>query len=241
VAAARKSLEQAERLSRDFPEVVWFLSVLAESHAELARHLLGTGRATDAAEAEKSLRRAAEVAGAVADQGPTPRAAAGRYHFELAVLLTRRGKRGEAVGHLRKALELEPGNSAAGTNLVWLLGTGADPHFDDAAELVRLARAAVDASPERAALWAALGLAHYRAGDWPAAKSALERALELAKEHVAVWLLLAMTHDRLGDRAAARAWYDRAAAWLARHKTSEEEPRLLQAEAAKQLGIDLPH
>ena len=42
-------------------------------------------------------------------------------HYNLGVVLTRRGQIDDAIAHFRKALEIQPGHTAAGRNLEVLL------------------------------------------------------------------------------------------------------------------------
>lgn len=57
----------------------------------------------------------------------------------------------------------------------------------------------------------ALGMAHYRAGDWKAARAALEKALELANEgEEATYLVLTLALQKLEERDLAQAAYDKA-------------------------------
>ena len=56
-------------------------------------------------------------------------------------------------------------------------------------------------------------MAHYRAGDWKASLTALEKSMELRKGGDSFdWFFLAMAHWQLGEKDEAREWYDRAVA-----------------------------
>jgi tetratricopeptide (TPR) repeat protein len=140
------------------------------------------------------------------------------------------------VSFWRKALELDPKNAMANTNLAWLLALGAEPGFDDPAELVRLAKTATESDPQLGVRWITLGLAYYRACDWPAARAALGKASNLwPLEDCLGSLVLAMTEWRLGNQAAARTAYDRAVERLSQEKPKpgDIEARRLQDEAAR--------
>ncbi|MFN3430762.1 MAG: tetratricopeptide repeat protein, partial [Candidatus Sericytochromatia bacterium] len=54
------------------------------------------------------------------------------------------------------------------------------------------------------------GLAAYRAGEWPTARSRLEAALEADADDATVLYHLGLVARNLGDGAAAEAWLDRA-------------------------------
>jgi Tfp pilus assembly protein PilF len=104
--------------------------------------------------------------------------------------------------------------------------------------LLRLARVPTERDPKNGTGWVFLGLAHYRAGDWPAASAALEEALSLNDEgYVSAWFLMAMTKHRLGQRSGAPRWYARAAEGLEQTKSTDEGMLRLRAEAASLLGI----
>jgi tetratricopeptide (TPR) repeat protein len=97
-------------------------------------------------------------------------------------------------------------------------------------------------------IWITLGVAHYRAGDWKAAVTALQKSLELRKTgdiyNCRAWLFLAMAHWQMGKKEEARRWYQQAVQWMERNQPALEEhrPRAKQLrhfrdEAAELLGI----
>ena len=76
-------------------------------------------------------------------------------------------------------------------------------------------------------------MAWFRAGNPPAAVSALQRAECLRADPDATGsLYLAMAHWRQGNREAAQRWYGEAS----RQKADSEDLRRLRAEAAGLLG-----
>jgi tetratricopeptide (TPR) repeat protein len=90
------------------------------------------------------------------------------------------------------------------------------------------------------AYWNTLGLAHYRAGDYRAALSALEKAAELYPQgDGSDSLFLAMACWRLGQKAEAHSWYKRATEEFGRDHISAAELADLREEAADLLGLDL--
>jgi tetratricopeptide (TPR) repeat protein len=135
--------------------------------------------------------------------------------------------------------------SDAGTlnDVAWYLATSSDPEFRDPKRAVALATKAVALGPETMRprvrpAWNTLGAAHYRAGDWKAAVTALEKSMELGRGGDAYdWFFLAMAHWRLGDREQARTWYDKAVTWMDKHMPQNEELIRFRAEAAALLGI----
>jgi tetratricopeptide (TPR) repeat protein len=122
-------------------------------------------------------------------------------------------------------------------HLAWLLTNDPDGKMK-VARAIELAKKAIALSPKRGRHWNTLGVAYYRAGDWKAAKAALERSLELPDlEPVYDWLFLAMTEWRLGHKEEARKWRDRSVRWLHEHQPKNEEVRRFQVEAGELLGV----
>jgi len=152
---------------------------------------------------------------------------------ELLFTLGRDREGAEQVeGNLEKAVR-EPSllNTAA-----WYRATSSDPAARDAARAVSLARIAVDLEPDEGAYWNTLGVAHYRAGAWSDALSALDKAVDLQSGGDACdWLFLAMTRWQLGEKDEARKWYGRAETWLRDHP-DDDDLRKFEAEAAALLG-----
>jgi len=109
------------------------------------------------------------------------------------------GETVEAERQLRRALLLEPAFAPAAANLADLLRS-----LDRDPEGIAVLEAAIERSPEVAALWHSLGLARVRAGDRSAAVAALRRSVELAPEEGRFAFVLAVALDDAGDRRAAK-------------------------------------
>jgi tetratricopeptide (TPR) repeat protein len=108
----------------------------------------------------------------------------------------------------------------------------------DPAQAVALAGKAVELDPKNAAYPNTLGVAQYRAGNWKAAITALEKSLEVRKGGDSFdWFFLAMAQWQLGERDKARMWYDRAVQWMEKDQPNDEELRRFRAEAAELLKI----
>jgi tetratricopeptide (TPR) repeat protein len=89
--------------------------------------------------------------------------------------------------------------------------------------------------------WANLGLAHYRAGQWAAARAASEKAAALLPDDVQVVqtrLVLACACARLGDATSARGWYERAREWLDRTNCHDPAFCRLRDEAVSLLAME---
>jgi tetratricopeptide (TPR) repeat protein/predicted Ser/Thr protein kinase len=94
-------------------------------------------------------------------------------------------------------------------------GGAADPSAP-----VELAKQSLLSFPREGWHLHALGLAHYRAGQFDEAIRRLRESLERDPNWPAQavnWLVLAMAHHRLGRAEEARRWLDRAIAWIDAH------------------------
>ena len=101
-----------------------------------------------------------------------------------------------------------------------------------------MATQGVELAADDAASWYTLGVVHYAAGRWDAARVALEKSLKIQPEgSVSVWFLLAMTQWQLGDRAAAQRCYEQAVD-VDGERTAQtiKISNVLRAEAAGLLG-----
>ena len=92
-------------------------------------------------------------------------------------------------------------------------------------------------APKDGNCWNTLAVAHYRAGDWKAAFTALDKSMQFHSGGDGVdWFFLAMTHWKLGDRERAGKAYDNAVRWMTTNWSDDEELRAFRAEAAALLG-----
>jgi tetratricopeptide (TPR) repeat protein len=85
-----------------------------------------------------------------------------------------------------------------------------------------------------------LGVALYRAGDWPGAIEALEKSIESQGRTSYDDFFLAMCRWQLGERQEALRLYDQAVRWMDKDRPNDEELRRFRAEAAELLGIGDP-
>lgn len=157
----------------------------------------------------------------------------------LGCLLTKETKKTEAAKTFsqgrqirQKLIENEPGAPAYFQELAWFLATCPDVSFWDARSALSNARRAVALGPEVGGCWSALGVAHFRTGDWKKAEEAFQKAIQLKNGGTcADWLFLAMTCRQLGDQAQARRWLDQGIAWIDQHHPVAEELTRFRAEA----------
>jgi serine/threonine protein kinase/Tfp pilus assembly protein PilF len=157
----------------------------------------------------------------------------------LAVAYDAAGRHAEALADFEDAVRRWPDAATTHNRLAWLLATCRDPSLRDPPRAVAVARRAVELDPPAAWYWNTLGVAHYRAGDWPAAVAALTESQARKWDDGFNSFALAMVHARLGRRDEARRWYD---AGLDRQRPAMsiagDELRRLRDEAAEVLGIE---
>jgi serine/threonine protein kinase/tetratricopeptide (TPR) repeat protein len=145
----------------------------------------------------------------------------------------------EAVLAYQETVRLHPDFAGGKQDLkdaLWRLAAFPDPQPRNPARTVELAEKSVELMPEDGTIYLALGMAQYRAGNWPAALASMEKARSLRDGGDANdWLGLAMVHHRLGDEATAGQWYEKATQWIGQHGSPTGLLRL-RAEAAEALG-----
>jgi tetratricopeptide (TPR) repeat protein len=143
-----------------------------------------------------------------------------------------------ALDEYRQAIVLDPKSGMAHNNLADLLANSPDPKLRDPVQAVAEAQKAVELDSKLKLAWITLGQAHYRAGQWQAAITALEKGLQLGRDgNSEEFLFLAMAHERIGHKDEARKWYQKGVEWM--EKNAPKNPTLLQyrAEAAQVLGL----
>jgi serine/threonine protein kinase/Flp pilus assembly protein TadD len=162
-----------------------------------------------------------------------------RQYANLAGLLQDEGKDQEADEAYRRVLELAPESAMAHNNFAWLLATRPDPKFRDPKRAVGLAEKAVTLGPKERTFWNTLGVAHYRAGDYAAAITALGKSMELGDGGDSFdWFFLAMAHWQLGQKEEARKWNDKAVAWMEKNRPKDEELVRFRTEAESLLKTE---
>jgi serine/threonine protein kinase/Flp pilus assembly protein TadD len=137
---------------------------------------------------------------------------------------------------LREVERQSAENPAAAKALARFLAVYSLPGVSDPERAMTLARQAIDRSPRDGTSYGTLGMALYRAGQWPEAVTALNKAMALRSGDGLDGFFLAMAHWRAGDKDKAALWYERAAAWMEKHQADRRDLRLIRAEAAALLG-----
>jgi Flp pilus assembly protein TadD len=150
--------------------------------------------------------------------------------------LSQAGQPAEAVASFRRAVALKPDSAEAHRGLAWLRANCPDPKFRDMTEAILLARRAVELAPTVAGPWNTLGAVYCRAGDWEAARAALEKAQAIRGGDSFTWFFLAMAHWQLGHKEQARECYGRAVAWMEKNQADNEQLRAFRAQATELLS-----
>jgi tetratricopeptide (TPR) repeat protein len=117
-------------------------------------------------------------------------------------------------------------------NLAWFFVTVPELSLRDPARAFSLAAKAVEAQPDCSTYWNTLGVVHYRASDFNAAVTALNRARILneggtAFDHV----FLAMAYSKLGNQEVAQHWLTQAILWMEQYSAGHAELHRLCDEA----------
>jgi len=130
-------------------------------------------------------------------------------------------------------------DAAAHRVMAWFLATCPEPKFRNVPRAVELAKKAVRLAPSEYRMRSTLGVCLYRAGDWKAAVTALEKSTQLSQGGDSFdWFFLAMAQGQLGEKAEARKWFDQAVEWMEKNEPRNEELRRFRAEATELLGVN---
>jgi tetratricopeptide (TPR) repeat protein len=149
------------------------------------------------------------------------------------------GKLQDALNDFQQYRKLTHDSPRALNNLAWFFAACPDARLRDPKQAVELAKKAVALLPEEGNYWNTLGVAHYRAGDYKAAVTALEKSVQLKSGGNSTdWFFLAMSRWKLDEHDRARKAYDRAVRWTEKHALQDEDQRRFGDEAAELLGID---
>ena len=163
-----------------------------------------------------------------------------QLHLRLGRLLLSTERVPEGIKQLDDALVLQENRSDIHNMRAWALATCADVDARDGQRAVESARRAVQLRPELGDYWNTLGAAHYRAGQWHEALTALEKSHELHQgDNPYDYLFLAMTCWQLERRAEARSWYDQAAQRTDGQPQEPETLHRIRQETQRLLEIDI--
>jgi eukaryotic-like serine/threonine-protein kinase len=233
----RAAIRILEKSTVDFPHEKSHRVLLDEFHALAMASLWKQSRYEQAIDAY----RAALAAAVESNAGRH----VARLQREFHALLQEAGRNEEADQFSHEALAhwekmAESGRAYWRWELAWFLVIWPDSRMHAPARAIELSELITKQAPTVSYYWRTLGAAQLRAGNWPAAIKALEKANELAKGGSPwEWFFLAMAHWHNGDTDAAHLWYDRASEQVEHlHDNSDSsEIHQFQAEAAQRLGI----
>jgi tetratricopeptide (TPR) repeat protein len=142
-----------------------------------------------------------------------------------------------------KAIEVNPNVVDARIFLCWALATCPEMGRRDLQRAIEIGEAHVKLMPTNQQAWLDLGVAHYAAGDYDAAISALNKGPEVQPGSRDWWtcFYFAMTHWQLGQKKEAVEWYEKAndRSYLKAYPILQAEHDRLRQQAAELLGIDL--
>jgi tetratricopeptide (TPR) repeat protein len=241
----RQAVKIGKKLVAEAPDEPAYRNELADYRCSLAGLLIETGRSPD--EAEQLLRQTLDDVQISMKQFKGQlnyRDQKGRVHRGLGNLYWRAGRVeeakeqfGEYIGIVEGLVKDCPTVAAYKTELARFLSTGPDSRLRDSARAVALAKEAVDLAPEYLLNHMVLGIAHYRAGNYPACIAALEKTTQEAQSvWVGGWFFLAMAHWKTDNPALARRYYDRVVEYLETKKLLSEELRRFREEADQVKG-----
>jgi predicted Zn-dependent protease len=158
----------------------------------------------------------------------------------------RLGDREQAQADMKQATETPYAGAEQYNNLAWRLATGPAAQRDPQKALV-LARKAVALTPGKSLYLNTLGVALYRADQYPEAIATLEKSLAASKGESDAFDLffLAMARQKLGQMERARADFERALKWRREHPYPAspdwtEELDMFQTEAEALIDPPLP-
>jgi tetratricopeptide (TPR) repeat protein len=172
----------------------------------------------DYAQAEKKDRKALEILEPLANEYPDDLGVLWVYSLtlqRLGTVLFLKGDTPEARAVFRRAiqqyrhwLDIDPSGRAEFELADFLLHC-LDSDMRNPAEALQLATRIVKRSPEDPRAWDLLGRAHFRTGDWQAARHDFEEVIRLrGRGATSDYFHLAMTHWKLGEQDRAREYYD---------------------------------
>jgi serine/threonine protein kinase/tetratricopeptide (TPR) repeat protein len=239
----RRALEVMRRVAVEYPNEPAYRMNVALIPVRLAGLLCETGRP---AEAEKLLHQALPLCNQLARDFP------GMWGYcngpmgvlyGLGQVYQATGRPEEAAKAYHQVLALDeklatdfPDFAPATAQLASFLVTCPDSRLRDPARAVTLARRALALAPGETGYRLSLGIACYRAADYPGCVSVLEKeALSRDPAAVSSRFYLAMARWQLGDRDGARRDYDQTLRALAALPWRSQDLNAIRAEAEELL------
>jgi serine/threonine protein kinase/predicted negative regulator of RcsB-dependent stress response len=244
-AAYRQELAIREDLADDFASWPQYRERAADSAWHLGRFLIKANRADEAKPLLDRALKTMELAVADAPTQSNFRRRLADQYVAAGDLMHKAGRGSEAEKAYQSAIDTWeqllvdfPDVPLHHRELARLLTQTPAVRLRNLERATELAGQGVELGPHDAASWYTLGLVHYAAGRWDAARVALEKSLKIQPEGSAsAGFLLAMTHWQLGDKPVAKKWYAQAVSWLETSVLTENR-RGLRAEAEALLADD---
>jgi tetratricopeptide (TPR) repeat protein len=237
-AAYREAIAITQKLATDFPSLSDYRRLLCAASQQLGELLTATGKFPEAEQTLVQARPLLDKLVAEFPDLPEYREQLARHQHALGVLMTRTARTQEAELAFQQELLLRDKLAAefkedAGLtrDLAYLLANCPDAKLRQPQRAVDVAKKANAKNPSDAAALNVLGIAHFRAGDWKAAITVLERAEKLPGKYAGGPFVLAMAHWKQGNKQDANVCYRQANAWMEQHHPCDEELRGLEAEA----------
>ena len=153
----------------------------------------------------------------------------GSSYNNLGIALSKKGLYEDAITAFEEAIRLRADlDKRAYPEFSMILSSCPDVRLRNVHRAVELANKAVEIGPNFSNHWTALGIAHYREGQWQKAQAAFDRSLQLETKSMGAtlrwadatnWFFLAMSNWQLSQPEKAHQCYDRALQVLAKKPT----------------------
>jgi len=234
-----KSLDIWARMDQEQPVVELWAFMKGVVHVRRGILLTERGQAD---KAEADCREALHLLATKVGGRPAELA---RAHTALGDVLLAAGKGEEAEKSYRDAVAAfkSPGGDDITLfgdphDLVWLLAACPCPKVRRPDEAVKLAKQGLHPGPAEADGWRTLGAAHYYAGAYGEAVTALRQSVDRRQDVDTLdRFLLAMAYYRLDKKEEAQRWYKQAVEGIDKYKPGEDRLRRFRAEATALLGV----
>ena len=147
------------------------------------------------------------------------------------------GRFADALESFEAALKMSPDEPFLKNDLAWLLANCPEQERRDPQRAVQLAASAAKSAQNTDQIFKTLGVSHYRAGDFAAARNSLHAALAMSGVNAVDLFFLAMTYWRLDHQDEAREWFHKGVKFMDQQANQDPEVVNARAEAAALLGL----
>jgi len=211
-----------DSLAKSFPSVVDYQNDLGGSRYNQARMLAKRNKMENACEIVQQAIDHELIAAQKNPRNPQYLSSLWAQYLLLLELLVE-NKKPDQVKSVLKQVQVQCKDlPTVLNNFAWLMVIQPMPPVGDAKQGLEFAKLAVAKAPENGELWNTLGVAHYRAGNWPDTVNALNQSRTLRRGGDSYdFFFLAMAHWQSGDKDQAQDWYKKAMAALPKNKNPE--------------------